>query len=258
MFRSGFLVLFLLISSFALVHCQSNDKNNEKMAYNHFRIGVNLLAKGQKPQALEQLLKAKELDPKSALIANHLGLAYYFLGEYEHAVLALKEALELNSNYSEAQNNLGRVYIDMKDYEAARTHLLAAANDLTYAAKDKVWLNLGLSYFFQNQYDKSEGYFLKSISLNRKNCLAYNYYGRVLIEKELFQKAAQALDQAIYQCRKRGFDEPHYYSAIAFFRLGYKQKAIARLQEGVKRFPNGPNRSKIDEMMKLMKITKTQ
>ncbi len=238
--------------------CQSSDKGNHKVAYSHFRLGVNLLAQGKKPEALEQFLIAKELDPDSALISNHLGLAYYFLQEYEHAVVALKEAIDLKPKYSEAHNNLGRVYIDMSDYSAARKHLSVAANDLTYGAKDKVWLNLGLSYFFENRYDKSESYFLKSISLNRNNCLGYNYYGRVQIEKEQYQQAAKALDQAIYHCKRKGFDEPHYYSAIAFFRLGFKEKAIARLEEGLKKFPKGPNREKIEEMIKLMKITETK
>ncbi|MEM7646750.1 MAG: hypothetical protein AAF203_07575, partial [Pseudomonadota bacterium] len=61
-----------------------------------------------------------------------------------------------------------------------------------------------------------------------------------------------------YHCRKKGFDEPHYFSAISLFRLGFRQKAIARLQEGKKLFPKGPSRKKIDEMINLMKLTETK
>ncbi len=247
----AFLFIFLFVS------CASNQ-DNEKLAYSHFQLGVSLLSKGQKAKALEQLLIAKDLDSKNALIHNHLGLCYFFLNEYEHAIVSLKKSIDLNPSYSEAHNNLGRVYLEIKDFDRARQHLQQAASDLTYPSKDKVWLNFGLTYFFQNQYKKSETYFLKSISMNRKNCLAYNYYGRSLVEQEDFRKAAKALDQAIFHCRKKGFDEPHYYSAISFFRLGYKAKAIARLQEGKKKFPDGPNREKIDEMINLMQLTDTK
>ena len=88
--------------------------------------------------------------------------------------------------------------------------------------------------------------------------MAYNYYGRSLIELEDFKKAAKTLDQAIYHCQRTGLDEPHYYSAISLFRLGAKAKAIARLQEGQKLFPNGPNKHKIAEMINLMKLTETK
>lgn len=257
MLRSLFSIKFILVFSLILTSCASNEEN-EKVAYSHFKIGVNLLAKNKKEQALEQLLIAKDLDPDNPLILNHLGMAYYFMKEYEHAIISLQSAISEKENYSEAHNNLGRVYIDIKNYEQARFHLNKAASDLTYANKDKVWFNLGLSYFFQRNYKTSENYFLKSISMNRDNCLAYNYYGRSQVEMENYKKAAKALDQAIYHCRQKGFDEPHYYSAISFFRLGYKSKAIARLQEGRKKFPKGPNRKKIDEMISLMKLTDTK
>lgn len=257
MYRTWLHLIFSVLITLALSHCASK-KGSEEEAYSHFKIGVSLLAKNKKSEGLDHLLKAKELDPNNALFLNHLGLAYFLMGEYEHAVVALEQSIDADPKYSEAHNNLGRVYIEIKNFALARKHLKEAASDLTYSHKDKVWLNMGLSYFHQGEYKTSENHFLKSISMNRENCLAYNFYGRALIEQEKYEKAAKALDQAIYHCRDKGFDEPHYYSAIAFFRMGFKSKAIARLQEGRKRFPDGPNRQKIDEMINLMKITETR
>lgn len=254
MSNRAFKSCILLLLSFTLSFCSTSKEQNEKVAYSHFKLGVTLISQGKKEQGLEQLLLAKRNDPENPLILNHLGLAYFFMNEHEHAIVTLKEAIEKNPNYSEAQNNLGRVYIEIRDYKSAQYHLDKAASDLTYANKDKVWLNFGLSFFKQNQFEKSEPFFLKSITANRNNCLAYNYYGRSLVEREQYKKAAKALDQAIYHCQKKGFDEPHYYSAISFYRLGYTKRAIARLEEGKKKFPNGPNRQKIDEMINLMEI----
>ena len=240
-----------------LVSCATGSKDKE-LAYNHFKIGVTMLAQDKKEAALEQLIKARDLDPENALFHNHLGLAYFFLNENEHAILSLKEAISKNPNYSEAHNNLGRVYIEVRDFIQARNHLSLAARDLTYTSKDKVWLNLGLSYYFEGLHQKSQNYFVKSISFNRDNCLAYNYYGRSLLDADQFQKASKALDQAIYHCRKKGFDEPHYYGAIALYRLGYTARALARLQEGRKLFPRGENKLKMDEMINLLRVTDTK
>lgn len=255
---SRVLILSIFLSIVTLLSSCSTNNNKDKAAYAHFQLGVSLLAQGNKERALAELLKARELDDKDPIIRNHLGLTYYFMKEYEHSIISLKNAIALDPNYSEAENNLGRVYIEIKDFDKARQHLNRAAADLTYSNKDKVWLNLGLSYFFQGRFKASENYFLKSISMNRKNCLAYNYYGRALVEQEKFKEAAKAMDQAIYHCRNKGFDEPHYYSAIAYFRIGYKEKALARLQEAQKKFPKGANRQKIDEMINLMQLTNTK
>jgi type IV pilus assembly protein PilF len=254
--KTLYMPLFLI--NFSLLVSCSTNKENKQIAYSHFQIGVSMAAQGEYEKALEQLLIAKELDPKNELFLNHLGLTYYFMKEYEHSIVAFKSALSENPKYSEVQNNLGRVYIDIKDFTSAQQHLDLAASDLTYPHKDKVWFNMGLNYFMQNKYKLAQPYFLKAISVNRSHCLAYNYFGRCEIELEKFKKAARTLDQAIYHCQQKNFDEPHYYSAIALFRLGYKSKAIARLQESKKLYPNGSMTKKIDEMMNLMKITETK
>ena len=246
-----------LISIVLLANCATSEEDKE-LAYNHYRIGVSLLAKNQNEKALEQLLLASKLDPSNPLILNHLGLAYYFQREYELAIITLQNAISKQANYSEAHNNIGRIYVDIKDFSQARKHLMMAAGDLTYPHKDKVWLNIGLSYFYENSFENSKKYFLKSISVNRKNCLAYNYYGRSLIELEQFKPATEAFDKAIFHCRQRGLDEPHYYSDISLFRIGDKASAIARLQEGRKLYPKGPNKKKIEEMINLMRITETK
>lgn len=249
---------FSMILTLAILCGCANSQEKKNMAYGHFQMGVSLLGQGKYESGLEQLLLAHEMDPDNHLIANHLGLAYYFLGEYELAIVMLKKSIALKNDYSEAHNNIGRSYIEVKDYPKARHHLAIAARDLTYPNKDKVWFNMGLSFYSEGEYNKSENYFLKAINFNRNNCLAYNFLGRAMIEQEKYEKAKTVLDQAIYHCRSQGYDEPHYYSAIAYFRLGQKSQAQARLQESLKLFPKGLNRKKVEEMIRLMKETGIQ
>ena len=254
------LLLFLPLFAFGLSTVTSCGTSHEKSktAGSHFRLGASLIQKQQLEKGLNHLLISKKLDPSNPNTHNQVGVAYYLMGEYEHAILSFRDAISRKESYSEARNNLGRVLIDVKDFSGARIQLQKAASDLTYPHKDKVWLNFGLSYFFEFQYKKSLNFFLKSIATNRRNCLAHAYYGRALVELEDFSKSAPALDKAIYQCRNRGFDEPHYYSAISLFRLGKKNLAISRLQEALKLYPKGPYRAKNLEMLELLNITDTK
>ena len=248
--RIKFIVLGLLVS------CTSNHKDRKSIAHNRFRIGVSLLAKDQKSRALEQLLLAHKADPSDTLILNHLGMAYYFLKEYEHSIVTLKEALNLKPDYSEVHNNLGRVYIEIQDFQKAREHLLEASSDLTYPHKDKVWLNLGLSYFFEGSYQKSEEYFKKALQANDKNCLAYNYYGRSQMELGKFRKAVPAFNKAIHSCQEnKTFGEPYYYGALSLFRLGNPSKAIAYLSAG-RKHSSKPMQGKMDKILNQMRLSR--
>ena len=248
--RIKFIVLGLLVS------CTSNHKDKERTAHNRFRIGVSLLAKNQKSKALEQLLLAHKTNPSDTLILNHLGMAYYFLKEYEHSIVTLKQALQLKPDYSEVHNNLGRVYIEIQDFQKAREHLLKASLDLTYPHKDKVWLNLGLSYFFEQRYQKSEEYFKKALQANNQNCLVHNYYGRSQMELGKFRKAASTFNKAIHSCQKnKAFGEPYYYGALCIFRLGNASKAIAYLSAG-RKHSSKPMQGKMDKILDQMRISR--
>ena len=252
-------IILILLFSFLVVQpgCGTTESQKEE-AYNHFQMGLGFMRQGKYPQSLKHFLVASEINPGHSHTWNQLGLVYFFQKEYERSIVSFNEALSIDKAFSEAHNNLARVYIEIKNYPLAKKHLDIAAKDLTYSNKDKVWLNYGLSQFNQNKFGKAKMYFLKSISTNRKNCMAYNYYGRTLVEQENFKHAAKSLDKAIYHCQKKGFAQPHYYSAISLFRLGYKSKAIARLNEGMKLYPKSDYNQKMNEMLELMKITNTK
>ena len=245
-------VWLIFLIPFFLVSCTSNEKKNKDMAHYHFKLGVSLSSKGQISRSLDQFLKANKLDPNNPLILNHLGMAYYFLKEYEHSILTFKSALKKNPDYSEVHNNLGRVYVEINDFKQARYYLLKAATDLTYSHKDKVWLNMGLSYFFEGNYRESAFYFSKAFEQNNMNCLAYNYYGRSQMELKKFKQAVQSFNKAL-SCGKKYSYEPYYYGALSLFRLGYRSKALSFLSKSRKHF-SGVELVKIDEIIKKMEV----
>lgn len=221
---------FIVVLFFFILGCASKGPNNTDLAQVHFRVGTNHLEKGLFPDALKELLEAQDLDPKDALIQNNLGLTYFMRERYELAETHLRRAIQINKQFTDARNNLARVLIEQKKYKEARFYLEIVFEDLTYPQPGKAYINLGLSYFREGNFVAAKEAFLKSIGFDRENCLAQNYYGRSLLELNEHAKAIQAFDQATGYCVKVNFDEPIYYSAIAYYRMGDLIKARSRLE----------------------------
>ncbi|MBO9667994.1 MAG: tetratricopeptide repeat protein, partial [Bdellovibrio sp.] len=199
------------------------------------------------------LLKAQELDPSNAVIQNSLGQVYFLRERYELAEKQFRKAITLDKNFTDARNNLARVYIEEGKYADADRELNIVLNDLTYPDIDKAFNNLGLSKFNQKQYAAAQDAFLKVLKVHSDDCIANTYYGRAYFEQKQYDQAAEALDRAIGFCQKNLYDEPHFYSALAYYRLGDKSKAMARFEELLKYYPEGKYREKAKGMLDLIR-----
>jgi serine/threonine protein kinase/Flp pilus assembly protein TadD len=65
------------------------------LALAHWYLGISLVFQGRLDEAREELLKARELDPLSPVIARSLAIPYYFKRDYARALERLREANEL-------------------------------------------------------------------------------------------------------------------------------------------------------------------
>ena len=65
------------------------------LALAHWYLGLSLVFQGRLDEAQEELLKARELDPLSPVIARSLALPYYFKRDYARALERLRQANEL-------------------------------------------------------------------------------------------------------------------------------------------------------------------
>ncbi|MBX2988185.1 MAG: tetratricopeptide repeat protein [Bdellovibrionaceae bacterium] len=244
---------FAVFSLLALSSCASFFQGSQEKAELHMRIGNSYFAQGNYPLALKELLEAEKLDPKNALVQNNLGLVYFTRERLDLAEKHLRQATRLQENYSEARVNLSRVLIEAKKYKEAEDELNKALSDLTYAGFDRAWFNMGLLRFHQKNWAAAKSAFEKSLQGNRDNCLTNSYYGRSLFELGDYRRAAENLDKAVGFCQKQMFDEPHYYSAVAWYRLDEKDKSVARFQEIVKNYPEGKYREKARAMLDLIR-----
>jgi type IV pilus assembly protein PilF len=243
---------FLILVCPFFVSCSTTQKNKE-LASRHLDVANSLYTTGKYPQALRELLNAKKLDPKNPSILNSIGLTYQARGRGDLAIKFLKESLDISPNYTEARNNLVRIYIENRRFNEAEKELKIVKADLTFGAIDIVYLNEGLLYFDQKKFDLALEPFAKSIQFSRGSCSPHQFYGRTLFELKRYGEAASALDRAINFCQNSGNDEPHYFSALSYYRSGDKRKAAIRFDEIVKLYPNGNYLERSKSLLELVK-----
>lgn len=243
----------LLLCSLSLIGCASWGTQERQKADLHLRLGVSQLESENYPMALREFLKAEELDPNNPVIHNNLGQVYFLRDRLELSEKHFRRAISLSPKYSDARNNLGRLLIEKGDYKNAEKEINAVIDDLTYPSPQKAYINLGLAKFNQKQYSQAQEAFAKVLEMAKDDCVANNYFGRTFFELKDYPRAAESLDRAIGFCQRSLFDEPHYYSALAYYRMGERSRAIARFEELIKYYPSGKFREKSKGMLSLIR-----
>ncbi len=246
------LLPLFLAATLSLAACTSATKDNKERATLYLKIGTGHLEKGQYPQAMTELLKAEQLDPKNPMVLNNLGLVFFLRGRTDQAAQKFRQAIKAEPRFSDAKNNLARVLMKQQKYAEATKLLHEVEGDLTYTAPEKTYSNLGMAYFEQGKFEKAEEYLARSIEIRRQNCTTAYYYGRTLLELKKLKESADMLDQAVEYCRPVRFEEPLFYSASSYFSLGEKEKSRARLDELLKEYPKSQFVAKAKGMLELL------
>jgi serine/threonine-protein kinase len=70
------------------------------LAVAHHYLGVSLVRQGRLDEGSGELLKARELDPLSSIIARAVGLPYYLKRDYGRALVLLRQANELGPPFT--------------------------------------------------------------------------------------------------------------------------------------------------------------
>lgn len=245
------LLMFLMLV-ISLAGCTSTQRNREE-ADLRLRIGTSFIQKRDFPAAIRELQKAEKLDPKNETVQNNLGLAFFMRERFPQAEEKFRRAVELRSTYSEAKNNLSRVLIEMGRYTEAIKLLDQVTEDLTFYDPEKAWNNLALAYFRKGDFKSAKNKLAEALKINRDSCYAQTLYGRSELELKNFAGAAESLDRAIVACKNSGFEEPHYFSALTYYKLGNSGKATARMEEVIQLYPNTDYAKKAKEFLQLMR-----
>lgn len=236
----------------AIAGCATMKNDSKERAELHMAIGTQHFERGQYPFALKELLEAERLDPSNHLVQNNLGLVYLVRQRPQLAEKHFRRSLALKKDFTEGRNNLVRALIELKRFEDAQREIKLVINDLTYPSPDRAYINLGYLYFAQDKWTQARDAFAQAVTANRDSCPANTYLGRSFFEMKNYPAAREQFERAIAFCQRLLDDEAHYYSALTFFRLGEKDRALQRFQEIPKIYPEGRYRDRSRAMAELI------
>lgn len=242
------------LMALALSSCSQGQKkiSQAERASLHLQMGSGFLAQGNLPAAMSEFSMAEQLDPKNPVVQNNLGLVYQLRDRPKEAEAKFRRALVLEPTYTDVRTNLARLYIDNGRLADAIKELKIVENDLTYPAPEKVLTLSGMAHFKTKAWDQAEAKLTKALQIERTSCLAAVFLGRTYYEQSKMGAAAQVLDQAVTNCKGTKFEDPLFYSAMAYYSTGQREQSRARVEELLQKYPNGKFAAKGQAMLKLL------
>lgn len=250
---------------------------NVDLAPRHMARALVLRQKGDLPGAIQELERARQLEPESEHVRFLLASYYDKNGRMEDAEKLLKEAIQQHSANWLSRNQLGQIYFSHARYDEAERYFREAGE---LAPDDPMaFVNLGAISMVRGRYNEAIPFLQKAAALKQDDAYAYSnlgsaffYLGRNAESIAAFEKAtkflpndhlmwrnlgdaytkagskakaADAYRRAIKELEKDLADRPHdgkVLETLALYhaKLGEKDKTQLRLSQAAGSLPQDP------------------
>jgi tetratricopeptide (TPR) repeat protein len=236
------------------------------LAYNN--LGFFLSNKGNSAEAMENYVKALEINPAYEDAHNNVGYALAGRKQYAEAIAHYEAALKIRPNHTEVHNNLGNALADTGQIDQAIEHYLIvlkqnpehadAHNNLGIALAMKghfdeaiehfhaalrlkpdyasAHSNLGNAYAVQHKLDEAIHEYQESLRLNPKDPQAHNNLANALSEQGRLDEATAQYQEALRLNSEN--PEANYNLGLALIRQGKVAEAITHFQEALRLKPD--------------------
>ncbi len=245
---------FLILSLFSFLAACASKKETvmNKKAELYYTSGTQSLVDKRYTEALQFLIKARDISPEDPKILNNLGMAYYLKGHRDLAIKTIEHAIQLDEKNTDAKSNLAAIALKENDYDYAEKLLNQVLKDLVYDKQTITYYNLGIIALKKNEPSKAKELFEKSIAEDSNYCPSHFRLGVFAYQSRKFKKALESFkDASMGVCYQD--PAPTYYQAITLIELGKFDDARIKLNEVDNRFPRSEYAAK--SRMKLMNIT---
>jgi tetratricopeptide (TPR) repeat protein len=145
-------------------------------------------------KSITPLLKATELNPKSAIAFNNLCVAYTMIQQYNLAIDACNKSLQIDSTFQLAKNNLKWA---TSEKDNIVTFIEKQAQTPEKERNTQFYVNYGLNYLKIGEYDKSVEMWNKIFETEPYNVVALNNIGTVFMLKQQVEDAVALFKKAV-------------------------------------------------------------
>jgi len=229
--RTKIVMVFISIC-LTLAGCASDKALKKRQAKAKQDLGKTLLAQGDFPSGLSELLKAVELDPENPEIHNELALAYRGMGMYTQAIEHFTRATILRPDFSEAYNNLGTVYLILEQWDLAAKYFKNALDNKLYKTPHFAYNNLGYAYYKKGDPGVAIENYLKAIQLQPSFSRAYHNLGVAYEAINERDKAIESYNSSIRYAPENPVS--HFNLGKLYAEMDNIPLAIKELQETIK------------------------
>jgi serine/threonine-protein kinase len=125
---------------------------NPNYATAHHYYGDLCVARGDFDKALQELEKARELDPLSPIINTDIGLAYFYQRDYDRCIDFSKKLTQRFPDFFPAYVNLAWAYTQKKAYPEA----IAEFRQASKLSNNHTWVQATLAYAYAISGKKNE------------------------------------------------------------------------------------------------------
>lgn len=235
-------ILFLM----TLLSCSNKAKNeNLNMGKMYFDQGTQHLMNGSYSEALKYLLQSQSYIPEDDEMLNHLGMAYFFNGDSDHAIETISKAIKVNPKNSNAKNNLATVFMNLGKRDQAKLIYNDVTKDLTFDNLHRTYYNLGLIALKENDPASALRLFNSSLLKDPSFCLSHFEIAKLIADsKKSLEHYSQA---ALGECLGN-FEIQHEFAKALIQNKRYDEAKI-RIDEMRMKFPT-ENLSDLEGSMK--------
>ncbi len=207
-----------------------DDSGNADVA--KMELARQLLQSNQTNKAMDLLIPWSRKEPQNKEVQLLLGLTYLAGSYWEPALTQFQKAYDLSPSPEEKSEillNQSMVLIVLKKYQQAndKLHLILKSNQLKEV--EKVYNNIGLTFFEQNQCNKAMPWFKKAIIANPQFGPSHYNMGVCATKARKFNQAVdyfKEAKQSCYDCLKATTE---YLKSI--YLAGRKNDALEELKK---------------------------
>lgn len=170
----------------------------------HNNLGIALLEKGRRDEALVQVKDALVINPRYDKARNDLGLLYLETGRVQEAIPEFLEAIDINPRYAKAHNNLGNAYLQTGQFDLAIAQYHQALKiKPDFAGAES---NLGNTYFRRGQLHEAIAHYQRAVHYMPNYVKARTNLGITLLQTGRTREGLAHLEKALLY-------DPDYASA---------------------------------------------